>query len=112
MNYFRIVALELDIDMGRENESSRRCLTAHFSADGEIGSFSGYFENGASGPSHKLYVNYWATQSLGLGLMDDDSGRGPRVVLRLGEKANIWAAVLRDRVTGETKSIAAVNYQF
>lgn len=44
--------------------------------------------------------------------MDDDSGRGPRVVFRLGEKANLWSAVLRDKSNGAAKSIAAGNYQF
>lgn len=57
-------------------------------------------------------LNHWLTRSLALGLMDDDSGRGPRVVFHLGEKATIWGAVLRDRSNGATKSIAAVNYQF
>lgn len=104
--------LELGIGMGRENEGNRHRRSAHFSADGEIGSFSGYFENGASGPSHKLYLNYWLTKSLGLGLMEDSSGRGPRVVLPLGEKANLWGALLRDKSDGTTKAVAAVNYQF
>ncbi|MDP2826370.1 MAG: hypothetical protein Q8O52_27240 [Sulfuritalea sp.] len=104
--------LELGVGIGRENEGNHHRRSAHFSADGEIGSISGYFENGASGPSHKLYLNYWLTKSLGLGLMDDDSGRGPRVVLPLGEKANLWGALLRDKADGTTKAIAAVNYQF
>ena len=104
--------LELGIGVGRENEGNCRRRSAHFSADGEIGSISGYFENGASGPSHKLYLNYWLTKSLGLGLMDDSSSRGPRVVLPLGEKANVWGALLRDKSDGTTKAVAAVNYQF
>ena len=104
--------LELGVGMGRENEGNRHRRSAHFSADGEIGSISGYFENGAAGPSHRLFLNYWLTKSLGLGLMDDDSGRGPRVVFPLGEKATIWGAVLRDQSDGTTKTIAAVNYQF
>ena len=104
--------LELGIGMGRENEGNHHRRSAHFSADGEIGSFSGYFENGASGPSHKLYLNYWVTKSLGLGLMEDSSGHGPRVVVRLCEKANVWGALLRDRTEGTTKAVAAVNYQF
>lgn len=104
--------LELGIGMGRENEGNRHRRSWHFSADGEIGSFSGYFENGASGPSHKLYLNYWLTKSLGLGLMEDSSGRGLRVVLPFGEKANLWGALLRDKSDGTTKAVVAVNYQF
>lgn len=104
--------LELGIGMGRENEGNHRRRSAHFSMDGKIGSFSGYYEDGASGPSHKVYLNYWVTKSLGLGLMDDHSGRGPRVVFPLGEKANLWVALLRDRSTGKANAIAAVNYQF
>jgi hypothetical protein len=104
--------LELGVGMGRENEGNRHRRSAHFSADGDIGSISGYFENGASGPSHKLYLNYWLTKSLGLGLMDDDSGRGPRVVLPIGEKANLWGALLRDKLDGTTRAVAAVNHQF
>jgi len=104
--------LELGIGMGRENEGNRHRRSAHFSADGEIGSFSGYFENGASGPSHKLYLNCWLTKSIGLGLIEDSSGRGPRVVVPLGEKANLWGALLRDKSDGTTRAVAAVNYQF
>ena len=98
--------------MGRENEGNHRRRSAHFSMNTDIGSFSGYYEDGASGLSHKVYLNYWLTKSLGLGLMDDDSGRGPRVVFPLGEKANLWVALLRDRETGNSNAIAAVNYQF
>ena len=72
----------------------------------------GYYEDGASGPSHKVYLNYWVTKSLGLGLMDSNSGRGPRLVFPLGEKANLWVALLRDRATGSSNAIAAVNCQF
>lgn len=104
--------LELGIGLGRETDGNHRRRSAHFSADGEIGSISGYFENGASGPAHKVYLNYWLTRTLGIGLMDTDTGRGPRVVIPLGEKANIWGAVLRDRSTHETSSVFAVNYQF
>jgi hypothetical protein len=104
--------LELGIGLGRENEGNGRRRSTHFSADGEIGSFSGYFENGASGPAHKLYLNYWLTKSIGLGLMEDTSGRGPRVVLPLGEKANLWGALLRDHADGATRGIAGLNYQF
>ncbi len=104
--------LELGIGVGRENEGNRNRRSAHFSADGEIGSFSGYFENGASGPSHKLYLNYWLTKSIGLGLMEDSSGRGPRVVVPIGEKANLWGALLRDKSDGTTRAVAALNYQF
>lgn len=104
--------LELGIGMGRENEGSHHCRSAHFSADGDIGSISGYFDNGASGPSHKLYLNCWLTKWVGLGLMDDRSGRGPRMVFRFGENANIWGTSLRDKSDGAIKSIAAVNYQF
>ncbi len=104
--------LELGIGMGRENEGERHRRSWHFSADGEIGSLSGYFENGASGPSHKLYLNFWLTKSIGLGLMEDSFGRGPRVVLPLGEKANLWGALLRDKSDGTSKAVVAVNYQF
>ena len=104
--------LELGVGMGRENEGNRRRRSAYFSMDGDIGSFSGYFEDGASGPSHKVFLNYWAADSVGVGLMDDDTGRGPRVVLRLGEKTNLWGALLRDKSDGTTKAITAVNYQF
>lgn len=104
--------LELGVGLGWENEGNHRRRSAHFSVDGEIGSISGYYEDGASGPSHKLYLNYWLTESVGVGLMDDDSGLGPRAVFRLGDKANIWGAVLRDRSSDETNAIVAVNYQF
>ncbi len=104
--------LELGLGMGRENEGERHRRSWHFSADGEVGSFSGYFENGASGPSHKLYLNYWLFKSIGLGLMEDSSGRGPRVVFPLGEKANLWGALLRDKADGTSKAVVAVSYQF
>ncbi len=104
--------LELGVGMGRENEGDHRRHSAHFSADGDIGSIAGYFEDGASGPSHKVFLNYWLTHSVGIGLMDEDAGRGPRVVYRLGEKANLWGAVLHDRLNGGTRSVMAVNYQF
>lgn len=104
--------LELGVGVGRETDGNHHRRSAHFSVDGEIGSISGYFEDGASGPAHKVFLNYWLTNSIGIGLMDEDAGRGPRLVFRLGEKANLWGAALRDRSTGETKSIVAVNYQF
>lgn len=104
--------LELGVGLGRENEGNGRRRSAHFSADGEIGSISGYFENGASGPSHKVYLNYWLAKSVGVGLMDQSSGSGPRMVFRLSEKANLWGAVLRDRSDGTSRAILAVNYQF
>jgi len=34
------------------------------------------------------------------------------VVVPLGEKANLWGALLRDTSDGTTKAVAAVNYQF
>lgn len=104
--------LELGMGLGRENEGNGRRRNAYFSADGEAGSISGYFENGASGPSHKVYLNYWVGRSFGLGMMDDTSGRGPRVVLRLGKNANLWGAILRERSDGSGRAVAAVNYQF
>lgn len=67
----------------------------------------------AMGSRFRIDLNYWLTKSLGLGLMEDSSGRGPRAVMPLGEKANLWGALLRDKSSdGTTKAVAAVNYQF
>lgn len=47
-----------------------------------------------------------------LGLLDENAGRGSRVVYRFNGKANVWGPVLRDHHNRAKNAVVAVNYQF
>ncbi len=105
--------LEIGVGLGEENVGNRNRRVAYFSAAGEQVSLSGYFESGASGPFHKVFLNYKATDSIRLGLMDQSSaGFGPRVASNITKNSEVWGAVLRDHTTRATNLIFAVNSQF
>ena len=105
--------LELGVGIGQENVGNRNRRAAYFSADGERLSLSGYFENGASGSFHKVFLTYKATEFIKVGLMDQTSiGFGPKVTYNITKNTAVWGAVLRDHATHATNFIFAVNSQF
>lgn len=109
--------LEIGIATGREvirNEmpnSGRR--NAFVSVDTEKVSAYATYENGGSGPWHKMYVLYKATETTSIGMMNETFiGRGPRLEYNITKNVQVWGALLRDHTTKETTSLLAVNFSF
>lgn len=108
--------LEVGIGIGRETipcvgNAIRR--NAYFLADTEKFVVLGTFENGGSGPWHKVTVVYKLLDSINAGVMNESLlGTGPRVEYNITKKFQIWGAMLRDRGTGKSTGLLAVNYSF
>ncbi len=86
---------------------------AFFSIDKDKLSVFGTFENGGSGPWHKVTAIYKINETVGVGMMDETLlGVGPRVEYSLKKNVTLWGALLHDRDTGKTASTLAVNFSF
>lgn len=104
---------EVGVAFGRENVSDSARRNAYFSV--RKGDFSAYgtFENGGSGPWHKVVLSYSVNDLIGIGVMDQAFlGRGPRVEYKIKEGVSLWGAVLYDNITRTTNSTLAVTLRF
>lgn len=108
--------LEVGVGLGREfnpGEPSATRRNAFFSVDRETFSVYGTFENGGSGPWHKVTAIYKASETIGVGVMTESLlGSGPRLEYNVTKKVQVWGAMLRDRDTGKNTSLVAVNFSF
>lgn len=108
--------LEVGVGIGRETipgagNAVRR--NAYFSIDREKFAIYGTFENGGSGPWHKVTAVYKVSETISAGLMNDTLyGTGPRLEYNITKKFQVWGAMLHDRDTGGNTSLFAVNYSF
>ena len=105
--------LEVGIGVGKENmpDSTRR--NAYFWVGHEGMSVFGTFENGGSGPWHKMVLNYRLNDAVGIGVMDQAFlGFGPRVEYNIKKGVQLWGAVLRDNDTNSTNAKLAVKFSF
>jgi len=71
------------------------------------------FENGGTGPWHKVTATYKATEKIGFGGMSEtELGIGPRIEYKLRKNVQLWGAILHDNSTKTTTPIFAVNFSF
>lgn len=71
------------------------------------------FENGNSGPWHKVTATYAISEKFGAGVMDETGlGHGPRLEYNIKKNVQVWGAVLHDKDTGDNTSIIAINFTF
>jgi hypothetical protein len=69
-------------------------------------SLIGIYENGGSGPWHKVILAYKITPELSIGIQNQSYfGTGPRVEYSFGKSASAWGAVLKNE-SGPTTLIA------
>jgi len=79
---------------------------------GKISAF-GTFENGGTGPWHRVSAVYKISEKIGVGGMSEtDIGIGPRVEYRIAKNFQIWGALLRDPTETSYTPILAINYSF
>ena len=105
--------LEVGVGIGKENVPNAMRRNAFFSIDKDRFSIFGTFENGGSGPWHKITAVYKIYETVGVGAMDETLlGFGPRVEYNLKRKLTLWGALLHDRDTGKTVSTLAANFSF
>lgn len=105
--------LELGVGVGKENAPASNRRNAYFLADNGKCSLFGAFENGGSGAFHKVVFNCRVSDSLGVGLMDQEFlGFGPRMEYSLNKNLLLWGGVLRDNKTKTTNATFALTYNF
>jgi hypothetical protein len=86
------------VAVGRENRPNSLRRNAFVSYD--RGPFSAYasFENGGSGPWHKVTAVYKMNDRIAIGLMNESElGTGPRIEFSLAKDTPIWIALFPRR---------------
>lgn len=113
-NWKPLSFLEVGIGMGAENAKPALRKNAYFQFTGEKVSLFGTFEQGGSGPYHRLLFNYQATERAGVGLEEETFfGRGPRFTYAINKKATLFVTRCQWECDGDTKSVkfgAAFNF--
>ena len=105
--------LEVGVAGGQETGGTPNRRAAYLWSGNDSVSVIGIFENGGSGPWHKIVVNYRVSNSVGIGIMDQAFlGRGPRMEYSLNKNVTLWGAVLHDKTSNSTNSTFAVNFSF
>lgn len=105
--------LEVGVGVGQETASTPNRRNAYFLIGNDKVSVYGTFENGGSGPWHKVTATYKATDTVGVGVIDQSFlGFGPRVEYNVTKNVTAWGAILRNRDTKETTSLLAINFSF
>lgn len=105
--------LQIGAGLGKENVGDHHRHDAFFWAGNEKISVFGTFEDGASGPWHKVMLNYRMTSSFGIGFMDQKYlGRGIQLEYAPLRNIVVWGAILRDVNRDATNSTIAVTYRF
>lgn len=105
--------LEVGVGIGMEDAKPSLRKNAYFQFTGEKVSAFGTFENGGSGPYHKVVLNYRVAEQWGVGLADEKFlGRGPRVEYMVQKDVTLWWMILRDRDTNTTNTILGATLSF
>lgn len=107
--------LTVGVGIGRENQPYGVRKNAFFEVNSEKVYAYGTFENGSSGPWHKVILIYKVSEKVGLGVMEETFlGRGPRLEYSITDSLQVVAAFLRDDKAEEdkNKALLAVNYAF
>ena len=98
--------LEVGVGVGLESIQPAFRRNAYFQITGEKASLFGTFEQGGSGPYHKIVLNYQATEQLGVGLEEEAFfGRGPRFTYAINKKATLFVTRCQWECEGDTKSV-------
>lgn len=101
--------LQFGIGIGRERdgESSGVRRNAFFSIDSDKVNAFGTFEDGVTGPWHRVNAVYNVSEAISLGTMHESkNGWAPRAEYHITKDFTVWTAVFRDR------AVFAVNYSF
>lgn len=105
--------LQVGAGIGKENKPTSTRHNVFFDARWEKVSVYGTFENGGSGPWHKVTATYKISEKFGAGVMDESFiGRGPRLEYNIKKDVQVWGAFLHDRDTGKNTTVFAVNFSF
>lgn len=105
--------LEVGVGIGKENIQSSVRRNFFFDANWEKVNVFGTFENGGSGPWHKVTVTYKLTEKVSAGVMyQTDLGFGPRLEYTVKKDVQLLGAVLHDHATGNTTPTIAINISF
>jgi len=101
--------LEFGVAVGAEKTASSDWMkrTAVYAWVGKAKiSLLGVYENGGTGPWHKLVLNYKVTPELTLGIQSQSYlGTGPRVEYSLGKNVSLWGTALKGE-NGPTNMVA------
>ncbi len=105
--------LEVGVGVGQENATTPNRRNAYFSIDREKYTLFGTFENGGSGPWHKVMVTYKFTETVGAGLIDQSFfGLGPVVTYRVKKDVTLVGAAAYDLDTNTKSSKISVIFNF
>ena len=101
--------LQVGIGIGRERDSEssgvRRNLFVSVDSD-KVNGFATY-ENGMTGPWHRVHLVYHVTDSISVGAMQETNlGGAPRVEYHIKKNVTVWSAVFKDR------AVFAINVSF
>ena len=74
-------------------------------------SLLGVYENGGTGPWHKLVLNYKVTTDLSVGIQNQSFfGTGPRAEYAFNKHLSLWGVVLKNETS--TTTMMAVKFKF
>jgi hypothetical protein len=107
--------LQIGAGLGRERdiESSGVRRNIFVSVDSEKVSGFATYENGMTGPWHRVHAVYRVTDTISVGAMKETGlGFGPRAEYNIKKNLQFWIAILRSPETKETTSVFAVNFSF
>lgn len=101
--------LQVGAGLGRERDSEssgvRRNLFVSVDAE-KVSGFATY-EDGMTGPWHRVNVVYHLNDKVSIGAMQETNlGLAPRVEYHIKKNLTVWGAMFRDRV------VLAVNFSF
>jgi hypothetical protein len=100
---------QIGVGLGRERDSESSGVRRNLfvSVDSEkIDGFATY-ENGMTGPWHRVHLVYHVTNAISVGAMQETNlGGAPRAEYHIKKNLTVWGAIFRDR------AVFAVNYSF
>lgn len=101
--------LEIGVGVGAEKTPSSDWMTrtaGYVWMGKENLSLLGVYENGGTGPWHKVVLMYKVTSDLSLGIQNQAFfGTGARAEYALGKSTSLWGTVLKNEI-GYTSSVA------
>lgn len=84
-----------------------------FEIDREKFNVFAIFENGGTGPWHKVTATYKPNEKFGIGGMKEtDLGVGPRIEYNIRKNVQLWVAILHDIDTKTNTPMFAINFSF
>jgi len=107
--------LQLGVAIGRESDQGTNSFrrNAFAQIDTEKVFALAIYENGGSGPWHRVHAVYHLNEKSSVGGMTERFlGHGPRAEYKIAKNVTVWSALLRNQTTKESTSLFAVNFSF